>query len=180
MSDGSRPGIQSRRATIMGWLVAITFAVLFFNIIEMPRTALDQRESLHAWHFSLGLVVSILAGLRVYWWFTEPRPEPPEGLPERSFGFNRAIMLALLLVFVVESVIGFAYAWGAGHEVVLFGVHIPDWIASSEGLRMSMGYFHSSLGFYYMMLFTIWFFYGCYQRLRYRTSMKRLFPGERV
>ena len=102
MSNGTGPGTQSRRATIMGWLVALTFAVLFWNIIEMPRTALDQRDFLHAFHFSLGLVVSILAAIRIYWWFTEPAPEPPEGLPDRSFGFNRAILLALLSVFVIE------------------------------------------------------------------------------
>lgn len=164
----------------MGWLVAITFLVLLWNIVRMPRTALDQREFLHAFHYSLGLVVSLLAVLRIYWWLNRPAPEPPTGLPEASFGFNRAILFALLLVFAVESIIGFGYAWGAGHEVSLFGLHLPAVFAQSESLRMAMGYFHSAFGFYYLMLFAIWFMFGLYQHFRYRVGIKRLLPGSSV
>jgi len=177
MSEVAGPGRQSRQVTILGWLVAITFIILLWNIVQMPRTALDQREFLHAFHYSLGLIVSLLAALRIYWWFTKPAPEPPTGLPEASFGFNRAILFALLLVFAVESIIGFGYAWGAGHEVSLFGLHLPAMIAKSEPMRMSMGYFHSALGFYYLILFAIWFAFGLYQRFRYHVGMKRLLPG---
>lgn len=180
MSEESVPGQQSGRMTVLGWLVAITFIVLLWNIIQMPRTALDQREPLMFFHYSLGLVVSILAAIRIYWWLREPPPEPPNGLPVGSFGFNRAILLALLLVFAVETIIGFAYAWGAGHDVVLFGVHLPDVIGKSEPMRMSMGYFHSALGFYYLMLFVIWFAFGIYQKIRYGVGLKRMFPGSSV
>ncbi len=180
MSEGSEAGQQSGRMTLLGWLVAITFAVLLWNIIQMPRTALDQREFLHVFHYSLGLVVSLLAAVRIYYWFCRPSPEPPAGLPKVSFGFNRAVLLALLLVFAVESIVGFAYAWGAGHEVSLFGVHLPAVLGESEALRMSMGYFHSALGFYYLMLFAVWIFYGLLQHFRYRVGIKRLFPGSSV
>lgn len=180
MSEQPGPGQQSRKMTIMGWLIFATFAVLLWNIINMPRTALDQREPLMFFHYSLGLIVSILAAIRIYWWFREPAPEAPEGLPESSFGFNRAILLAILIVFAIETVIGFIYAWGAGHDVVLYGVHLPAIIAKSEPLRMSMGYFHSALGFYYLMLFTIWFAFGLLQQFRYRVGLKRLWPGSSV
>jgi len=180
MSESSGPGKQSRQMTILGWLVAITFCVLLWNIIQMPRTALDQRESLHAFHYSLGVVVSLLAALRIFWWFTRPAPEPPTGLPESSYGFNRAILLALLLVYVIESIIGFGYAWGAGHEVSLFGIHLPVVFAKNEPTRMAMGYFHSAFGFYYLMLFAIWMLFGLYQRFRYPVGIKRLLPGTSV
>lgn len=180
MSENPGPGQQSRKMTIMGWLVFLTFVVLLWNIVNMPRTALDLREPLMFFHYSLGLIVSILAALRLYWWFREPAPMPPQGLPAASFGFNRAILLAILIVFAIETVIGFAYAWGAGHEVVLYGIHLPELITKSEPMRMSMGYFHSALGFYYLMLFSIWFAFGLYQRFRYHVGMKRLWPGSSV
>ena len=85
-----------------------------------------------------------------------------------------------MLVFVAEGIVGFAYAWGTGHPVSLFGIPIPALMQQSEPTRMSMGYFHSALGFYYMMLFTIWLAFCIYQHLRYRVGLKRMWPGKRV
>jgi cytochrome b561 len=180
MADDIAPGIQPRRLATLGWLLAGTFLVLFWNIVQMPRTALDQREFLHAIHYSLGLVVSILAIVRLTWWIRGPRLQGPAGLPERSFVFHRTILFALILTFAVESLIGFGYAWGTGHEVVLFGLQLPAIMSKSEPARMAMGYFHSALAFYYMILLTIWFALGIYQHLRYRVGIARLFPGPRV
>jgi len=180
MADEIMPGLQPRHLTIVGWLLAGTFIVLFWNIVQMPRTALDQREFLQAFHYSLGLVVSILAIVRLIWWIQGPRLRGPSGLPEGSFAFHRAILFALILTFAVESLIGFTYAWGTGHEVVLFGLQLPAMMPKSEPARMSMGYFHSALAFYYMILVTIWFVLGFYQHLRYRAGIARLFPGSRV
>lgn len=180
MADGIQPGVQPRRLVIMGWLLAATFLVLFWNIIQMPRTALDQREFLHAFHYSLGIVVSILAVLRLVWWFQGPKLQGPPGLPEGSFAFHRAILFALILTFAAESLIGFGYAWGTGHEVMLFGLQLPAIVSKSEPARMSMGYFHSALAFYYMILITVWFVLGFYQHFRYRAGIARLFPGRKI
>lgn len=179
MTPDMPAGCQSRRATILGWVIFVTFAILFWNIITMPRTPLDQREFLHAMHYSVGVLVFVLAALKVAWWLAD-RPEPPAGLPPVSFAFNRAILLALMLVFVAEGLIGFAYAWGTGHRVSLFGLPVPPLLPKSEPTRMAMGYFHSALGFYYLMLFAIWLAFGVYQHLRYRVGLKRLWPGVRV
>jgi hypothetical protein len=43
-----------------------------------------------------------------------------------------------------------------------------------------MGYLHSALSFYYLMLFAAWFVVGVYQHFRYRTGLLRLLPGPRV
>jgi cytochrome b561 len=180
MADEIVPGVQSRRLAILGWFLAGTFIALFWNIIQMPRTALDQREFLHAFHYSLGLVVSIVAIVRLIWWFQGPKPRGPTGLPEGSFAFHRTILFVLILTFAVESLIGFGYAWGTGHEVVLFGLQLPAIMSKSEPARMSLGYFHSALAFYYMMLITIWFAVGVYQHFRYRVGISRLFPGQKI
>jgi len=180
MSRDLPAGQQSRRSTILGWAIFVAFAVLFWNTINMPRTALDQRAFLHAMHYSVGVLVFLLALLKVVWWFSDDRPAPPDRLPASSFAFNRAILLAIMLVFVAEGVIGFVYAWGTGHHVAVFGIPIPDLVPKSEPTRMAMGYFHSALGFYYLMLFSIWLAFGIYQHLRYRTGWKRLGPGAQV
>ena len=95
-------------------------------------------------------------------------------------GLGVPLWPALLIVFAVESIIGFIYTWGIGHDVVLFGIHMPALLAKSEPIRMSMGYLHSALGFYYLMLFCIWLAYGFYQKFRFHVGVKRLFPGASV
>ena len=61
MTDASTPGVQDRRATIFGWIIFVGFFVLLWNILQLPRTALDARQGLRIFHDSLGLVVMVLA-----------------------------------------------------------------------------------------------------------------------
>jgi cytochrome b561 len=180
MNAQAAPGIQDQRSTAMGWVLALLFTALFVNIIMLPRTALDQRDTLRLVHDSLGLVVAVLAAIRLWWYVRDPAPLAPAGLPENSFAFNRSILVFLYLTFVITAVIGFAYAWGEGRDVVLFGITLPQLVAKSEVVRMPAGYLHSSLGFYYLMLLAIWLAWGLYQHLRYRVGLRRLLPGARV
>lgn len=164
----------------MGWALAVVFTVLLVNIVMLPRTALDQRDMLRLVHDSLGLVLAVLAAIRLWWFLRDPAPIPPPHLPASSFAFNRAILVALCLVFLTTGIIGFFYAWGEGRDVVLFGIRLPHLVAKSETVRIPMGYLHSTLGFYYIMLFCIWLGFGCYQHLRYRVGLRRLLPGSRI
>ena len=180
MSNELAPGIQDRRSTIMAYVLVSCFLILFFNTINLPRTALDQRATLRLVHDSFGLIVLLLAALRLYWHYRDPAPRPPPGLPERSFAFNRTILVVLYATFAITGVTGFIYAWGEGRDVVLFGITLPHLVARSESVRVPTGYLHSSLGFYYLMLLSIWFAFGFYQHWRYKVGLRRLFPGPRV
>ena len=110
MTAQTEPGRQDSRATIFGWLLFLTFFALFWNIIMLPRTALDQREVLRGFHDSLGLTVIVLAAVRLWLMARWPAPAAPEGLPAASFNFNRALLVALYLVFAANGLIGFLYA----------------------------------------------------------------------
>ncbi|MCL4780474.1 MAG: cytochrome b/b6 domain-containing protein [Gammaproteobacteria bacterium] len=180
MSNELAPGIQDRRSTIMAYVLVSCFIILFFNTINLPRTALDQRATLRLVHDSFGLIVLLLAAVRLYWHYRDPAPRPPPGLPERSFAFNRTILVFLYATFAITGVIGFIYAWGEGRDVVLFGITLPHLVARSESVRVPTGYLHSSLGFYYLMLLSIWFAFGFYQHWRYKVGLRRLLPGRQV
>jgi len=174
------PGRQDRFATVLGWAIFISFFVLFFNIINLPRTPLGQREGMQLWHDSLGWIVGVLAWVRLYWFVAGPKPMPPPGMPEDSFAFSRAILFVLILVFAVESVIGIFYAWGEGRQVHFFAAYFPQLVKTTEELRISTGYPHSALAFYYLMLFALWFAVGIMQNIKYKSGWRRLFPGEQV
>ena len=180
MTEQLAPGIQDRTATILGWAIFIAFFVLFFNIINLPRTPLGQREGMQLWHDSVGWIVGILCWARIYWFAKGPRPQPPVGMPEDSFSHSRAVLFMIVLVFAVEFLIGIFYAWGEGRNVNFFGAIFPQLAATSESLRISTGYPHSALAFYYLMLFTLWFVLGWWQNRKYHSGWRRLFPGEKV
>jgi cytochrome b561 len=180
MSEQLVPGNQDKVATLLGWAIFVTFFVLFFNIINLPRTPLGEREGMQLWHDSLGWVVGTLCWARLYWFVKGPKPNPPEGMPENSFAFSRAIIFVLVLVFAVEFLIGLFYAWGEGRQVNLFGGTFPQLVETSEPLRISTGYPHSALAFYYLMLFCLWFAVGIWQNKKYQSGWRRLFPGEQV
>lgn len=180
MNQPQAPGIQDRTATILGWAIFVVFFVLFINILNLPRTPLGQREGMQLWHDSLGWVIGILCLVRLYWFAAGPKPKPPEGMPEDSFAYSRAILFMLILVFALEFLIGIFYAWGEGRQVNFFGATFPQLAETSEPLRVSTGYPHSALAFYYLMLFTIWFVLGWWQNRRYKVGWRRLFPGEKV
>ena len=181
MTEQISPGTQDAIATWLGWLMAVSFLLLFWNINLLTRTPLDQREFLRVLHDSLGLLVVVLAALRLIWFVKGPRPAPPTGLPENSFAFNRAILATLVTTFAVAGLVGWFYAWGEYHrEIVLFGIKVPALLPDGEAVRTSMGYLHSALSFYYLMLFVVWIGLGLYQHFRYRTGLLRLLPGSRV
>lgn len=174
------PGQQDRMATLLGWTIFISFFLLFFNIINLPRTPLDQRAPLQLMHDSLGLIVGVLAMIRLYWFARGPAPVPPPGLPLASFSFGRAILFVLILTFAIEFVLGIFYAWGEGRQVMLFGWNPPQLVETSENLRRSTGYPHSALAFYYLMLLSLWLALGVFQHYKYKTGWRRLFPGRAV
>ena len=180
MTEQPAPGIQDRTATLLGWAIFISFFFLFFNILELPRTPLGERATVQLFHDSLGWIVGILCWIRLYWFIKGPKPLPPEGMPEDSFSHSRAILFVLILVFALEFVIGIFYAWGEGRNVNFFGAVFPQLVETSESLRISTGYPHSALAFYYLMLFTIWLVLGAWQNYRYKSGWRRLFPGEKV
>ena len=178
--SGQAAGRQDARATLLGWAMSIAFAALFVVIVTVPRTPIDERDLLHALHSTLGLTVMVL----VIWRFIHARKQgpllPPPGMPASAFGFSRMILGALFATFAVTSVIGFAYAWGSGQHVVLFGLTLPQIIPESAAIRIAAGYFHSVLGFFYMGVIGLWLLVGVIHHLRYRSGLLRLFPGARV
>ncbi len=180
MSEQLAPGTQDRTATLLGWAIFVTFAILFLNIVTLPRTPLGERDSLQLWHDSLGWVVGILCWVRLYWFVKGPKPQPPAGMSEDSFAFSRAILFMLVLVFALEFLIGIFYAWGEGRQVHFFGAIFPQLADTTEDLRKMTGYPHSALAFYYLMLFTIWLVLGFWQNRKYKSGWRRLFPGEKV
>lgn len=180
MSGQLRPGIQDRIATGLGWAIFVAFVILFFNIINLPRTPLGEREGMQLWHDSLGWVVGALCLFRLYWFAKGPKPQPPQGMPEDSFAFSRAILFMLILVFALEFLIGIFYAWGEGRSVNFFGAVLPQLADTSENLRKATGYPHSAFAFYYLMLFCLWLALGFWQHRKYQSGWRRLFPGEKV
>ncbi len=178
MSQETTAHPRPRLSHWLGLLLCITFVALFWNIVALPRTPLDERATLRAWHDSLGLLVVLLAAWRLYQLRADPPLGSGAGLPAAALALQRAILTALLLTFVAEGIVGLVYAWGEFHrEVVLFGWQLPALLPDDDGIRKAFGYLHSALGFYYLFLLVLWPVVALYQQLRYGAGLRGLLPG---
>jgi cytochrome b561 len=181
MKQHLAPGHQDQFSTKLGWAIFISFLMLFVTIVLVPRTSIGERGFLQLLHDSLGLIVGVLSIIRLYWFFKGPNLKPPRGMPSSSFTFSRAVLFTLILVYAIEFVIGIPYAWGEhGRSLVVFGASIPPPLSPTENMRLINGYLHSTLAFYFLMLFSIWITVGLWNSKKYGVGIARLFPGPKV
>jgi cytochrome b561 len=174
------PGRQDSTSTWLGTVLFLVFVVLLAATIMVPRTPVGERDFLHSVHFSTGLTILVLIVWRFVHLRGKGRVRPPENMPAAAFGFSRMILNAILLTFVVTTFLGFAYAWSNGHEVIIYGIQLPHLVPKSYEIKNFAGYFHSTLGFYYMGVAALWLVVGVVHHVRYRCGLLRLFPGSRV
>lgn len=175
-------GRQDEVATLLGALIFTIFTYLFYDTLLIPTTPLDPIDArliARAFHYTLGLSVWLLVSVRLFGggvvhdphhrWDCHPHLSPSTELfcsPCSSLFCHRYFGRDLFL-----------WRRPASFLLRLSSAHLA---AHQLPLRAFGGYFHSSLGFYYLGLLVLWLVVGIYQHLRYRTGLMRLLPGARV
>ena len=101
-----------------------------------PDEALHQyRESVLAWHKSLGVLVLLLASVRVAWLLFSPRPPLPAEFPNLERFLARATHVVLYALMFGMPLSGIYLSQAAGFEVDFFGVFsVPQFVFPDQGL----------------------------------------------
>jgi cytochrome b561 len=122
MSNNLRPGSYGRTAKLFHWAIFLLLAAQYAVGSIMPhigRKTLD--EGYVAWHLSIGAAILLVIVLRLAWRLLFP-VALPTGMPPSELLLARITHLALYVLVLAMTVLGWAAANARGWDVKLFGV----------------------------------------------------------
>jgi len=181
---------QGEQSQVSGGLVALekllSVAIFAFVLFQMymstkvgvtPRGT-PAREALQHTHIAVGLTVLLLLVPRLWLWVTLPRPPRPARVPAAADALARHCNLAFYLTLLGFCLTGPLFAWSEGHAVSWFGiVTLPELVAKSYRLSVTLGYLHSVIGFWILYLTGFTLLVAIWQAIRYRAPPWRLLPA---
>ncbi|MGN6652517.1 cytochrome b [Trinickia sp.] len=149
-------------------IVAIAFhwsmALLMIGLVAMglymaalPDVGFDTRKIiLILEHKQFGMLVLVLAALRLGWRVTQVRPKLVEHLPEWQMIAARFVHLCFYGLMFALPMTGWLMSSAAGIPVSLFGiVTLPDFIHRSDRLFALFIGIHKALGYLLILLLAV-------------------------
>ena len=95
------------------------------------------------YHASLGIIIFILAVIRLAWRLTHQPPALPANIPRWQQKTSDAVHWALYVLMLMVPMTGFLYRTAGGHVVSFFGLaNLPLFIHKNETLRTITGTLH--------------------------------------
>lgn len=131
------------------WTIALLVVTLLGIGIYMDLFATQmQRFRLMPWHKSFGILVLMLAFLRVMWMAWSRRPSFLDTIPRWQRQAAAAVHYYLYFAMFAMPLSGWLYSSSAGRTVIFFGLfNLPDLVGQSESLRGILGTAHSYIGY---------------------------------
>ena len=138
-------------AIFFHWLIAALFlgqAALGFYMADLPP---DEALvfTLFQWHKSLGLLILVLALLRLFWFAMNRMPELPGPMPVREKRAARLAHLSLYAAIVAVPLTGWALVSASPLAIPTFAFnlvvvpHLP--VTVSEAAEAFWGFIHGNL-----------------------------------
>jgi len=169
----------SLASRIVGWAIAAMYFAHSVIAVKMPRTdkALELREILREWHFTVGFTLFALAAARLILWARDGAVAPTGAVSANAHGFARLLALTTYVLIFCTAFLGIAFAWTSDHPATFLGVQIlPTLIQDNYSVWTFSGYFHSGVSFVMILLNLTALFYATYLVFRYRIGWLEAFP----
>ena len=115
----------TRLTVIMHWAIAIAIiAMLGFGLYleDMPRS--PEKGELMGLHKSVGIIILVLAAVRIYWRFLNKFPRPLSNLPSWQENLAKTTHWLLIILTVLMPLSGILMTLGNGFSLELFGLEI--------------------------------------------------------
>jgi cytochrome b561 len=167
-------------AKALHWGIVALLIVQFVVAWTMPAIRRDTKpETLINLHLSVGVLILVVAVVRLAWRATHGEPAPLDGLPPWQVKSARAVHWLLYALLVVLPILGWVNASWRGFPVVLFGLELPKIVATrAPGLRWT-GDVHALLANYLLLvLVALHVAAGLYHYFIRRDGvLQRMLPG---
>ena len=106
----------------------------------------DLRESLKAWHFTLGLSVLILAAVRLGLYLRGPNPLIRPTPPNWQIAASRIVHVALYAFLIGMPIVGWLLLSSEAKDVPFFGLDLPPLIGADRNRAEQLEELHETIG----------------------------------
>jgi cytochrome b561 len=170
---------------LLHWLMAVCILAMLFIGVGMVSTVMPKYLTLVSIHKPLGIVILLLALIRLVVRLIYGAPPLPADLPEPMKLAAYLSHLAFYLLMIGMPLIGWAMLSAASYPVVLFGaVHLPSILPLSDRLHTLLWNAHFYLAFAFFALILLHLaaalFHGLVRRDGVFEAMASVSPGDRV
>lgn len=136
-------------AVTLHWLIVLLIFSAFplgLYMHDLPLSPYKLR--LYSYHKWIGMMVLLLAVLRIYWRATHRPPAMPESMAKWEKLAAHAMHFALYFLIFVIPITGWLMSSAKGFPVVLFGVlPLPDMVGKNKELGDILQEVHKVLNF---------------------------------
>ncbi|MBT3533223.1 MAG: cytochrome b [Rhodospirillaceae bacterium] len=128
-------------AKLLHWLMAMLLIVMFMFGLGMEELSLAERKEALPQHASMGLILLLLAVVRLAWRRAHPPPPYPDSMSPRQQKWARWVVNGFYALMICLPLAGFMHAATyADFEVLVFGsMNVTALLPSGETLT---GVFH--------------------------------------
>jgi len=172
--------VYSTTAKALHWLIVALLFAQFIFAITMPHIGRNTPvTTLISLHFSFGIIILVVALVRLAWRATHAEPAPLDGVPPWQVQSARVIHWLLYLLLLTLPILGWLNASWRDMPIVMFGMELPRLIgARAPGWRWT-GDVHNSLAYYGMLtLIGLHIAAGLYHYfIRRDAVLQRMLPG---
>jgi cytochrome b561 len=118
-------------AKALHWTVVVLLIAQFIFAWTMPHIGRNTPVStLISLHFTFGIMILAVAGVRLGWRLNHPEPAPEDGLPPWQVLSARVVHWALYLLLFVMPILGWIDASWRDMPIVMFGLELPRLVAA--------------------------------------------------
>jgi cytochrome b561 len=137
------------------WIMAVCILAMLFIGVGMLSTVRPDYLSLVSIHKPLGIVILLLALIRLVVRLTHGAPPLPASMPEPMKLAAHLSHLAFYLLMIGLPLIGWGMLSAADYPVVVFGIHLPRILPHSNGLHTLLWNAHRVLALCFFALILV-------------------------
>ena len=160
------------------WLIAIgMILMLAFGIYieDLPRS--PDKGQLIGLHKSFGILILVLALIRVGWRYKNKFPRPLSPMPNWQLKLAGLAHWVLIVGTVLMPISGIIMSIGGGHPVGIFGLELIAGSDQENKILSDIGHVMHGLGGKLLILFTVLHFAGAikHQHVDKDGTLQRMF-----
>jgi cytochrome b561 len=176
----ARPAGYTSTAKSLHWLIVVLLVAQFVFAWTMPHIGRNTPvTTLISLHFTFGVIILVVAIVRLAWRATHVEPAPLEGIPPWQVQSARVIHWLLYVLLFALPILGWINASWRGMPIVMFGAELPKLVGARAPGWGWTGDVHTILAYYVMLtLIGLHILAGIYHYFIRRDGvLQRMLPG---